>query len=145
MSGSGISWAICKSAPRSGQTATPAPDHSVFCRPDTLPAAQSTASKHRLIDQTDWPRGVVLKRNGGTPETRLRQRKSYTAFQYVTSCNSGLTFARMSVQKSGGVGDASPLSKKVRERRPPRPRPTTPLSGLPYCMSRKRGHFFAYL
>jgi len=70
-------------------------------------------------------RGVVLKK-WGTPETRLRQRftvtqninssalkLSYTAFQCVTSCNSGLTFARISVQKVGGVADASPLSKKV--------------------------------
>ena len=39
-SGSGISWAICKSAPRSRQITTPAPHHSVFlqagcpsCRP----------------------------------------------------------------------------------------------------------------
>jgi len=30
VSGSGISWAICKSAPRSKQTTTPAPHHSVF-------------------------------------------------------------------------------------------------------------------
>ena len=30
VSGSGISWAICKSAPRSRQTTTPAPHHSVF-------------------------------------------------------------------------------------------------------------------
>ena len=27
---SGIRWAICKSAPRSGQITTPAPHHSVF-------------------------------------------------------------------------------------------------------------------
>ena len=40
VSGSGISWAICKSAPRSRHTTTPAPHHSVFlqagcpsCRP----------------------------------------------------------------------------------------------------------------
>jgi len=46
VSGSGISWAICKSAPRSRQTTTPAPHHSVFYRPDALPAAQPTASKH---------------------------------------------------------------------------------------------------
>ena len=46
MSGSGISWAICKSAPRSRQISTPAPHHSVFYRPDALPAAQPTASKH---------------------------------------------------------------------------------------------------
>ena len=40
VSGSGIRWAICKSAPRSSQITTPAPHHSVFlqarcpsCRP----------------------------------------------------------------------------------------------------------------
>ena len=37
---------LCKSAPRSRQITTPAPHHSVFHRPDALPAAQPTASKH---------------------------------------------------------------------------------------------------
>ena len=46
VSGSGISWAICKSAPCSRQITTPAPHHSVFYRPDALPAAQPIASKH---------------------------------------------------------------------------------------------------
>ena len=46
VSGSGISWAICKSAPCSRQITTPAPHHSVFYRLDALPAAQPTASKH---------------------------------------------------------------------------------------------------
>ena len=46
VSGSGISWAICKSAPLSRQMTMPAPHHSVFYRPDALPAAQPTASKH---------------------------------------------------------------------------------------------------
>ena len=46
VSGSSISWTICKSAPRSRQITTPAPHHSVFYRPDALPAAQPTASKH---------------------------------------------------------------------------------------------------
>ena len=46
MSGSGISWAICKPAPRSRQITMPAPHRSVFYRPDALPAAQPTASKH---------------------------------------------------------------------------------------------------
>jgi len=44
VSGSGISWAIRKSAPRSRQITTPAPHHSVYYRPD--PAAQPTVSKH---------------------------------------------------------------------------------------------------
>jgi len=46
VTGSGISWATCKSAPHSWQTTTPAPHHSVFYRPDALPAAQPTVSKH---------------------------------------------------------------------------------------------------
>jgi len=46
VSGSGISWVVCKSAPRSRQITMPAPHHSGFYRPDALPAAQPTASKH---------------------------------------------------------------------------------------------------
>jgi len=45
-SGSGISWAICKSAPRSRQITMPEPHRSVFYRLDALPATQPTASKH---------------------------------------------------------------------------------------------------
>ena len=52
VSGSGISWAICKSAPRSRQITAPAPHHSVFYRPDALPAAQPTASKHWRHNQS---------------------------------------------------------------------------------------------
>ena len=46
LSGSGISWAVCKSASSSRQLTTPAPHHSVFYGADALPAAQPTASKH---------------------------------------------------------------------------------------------------
>ena len=47
VSGSGISWAICKSASRSRQITMPVPHHSdFFYRPDALPASQPTASKH---------------------------------------------------------------------------------------------------
>ena len=46
VSDSGISWDICKSAPTSRQITMPALYHSVFYRPDALPAAQPTASKH---------------------------------------------------------------------------------------------------
>ena len=42
VSGSGISWAICKSAPRSTSLLTT----QFFYRPDALPAVQPTASKH---------------------------------------------------------------------------------------------------
>ena len=46
VSGSGTSWAICKSAPCSRQITMPAPHRSIFYRPDALPATQPTASKH---------------------------------------------------------------------------------------------------
>jgi len=36
VSGSGISWAICKSVPRSRQITMPAPHHSVFYRPISI-------------------------------------------------------------------------------------------------------------
>ena len=49
VSGSGISWAIRKSAPSSRQITMPAPHHSVFYRTDALPAAEPTASKHVVI------------------------------------------------------------------------------------------------
>ena len=49
VSGSGISWDICKSATRSRQKTMPAPHHSVFYRPDALPATQPMASKHWRI------------------------------------------------------------------------------------------------
>ena len=37
---------VCKSAYCSRQITTPTPHHSVFYRPDALPAAQPTVSKH---------------------------------------------------------------------------------------------------
>jgi len=61
--GSGISWTVCKkSAPRSRQTATPTPRHSIFYRPDALPDAQPTASKYwrhkpKAIDRYILPTG----------------------------------------------------------------------------------------
>ena len=55
VSGSSISLAICKSAPSSRQITMPAPHHSVFYRPDALPAAQPTASKHwTTLKIHDW-------------------------------------------------------------------------------------------
>ena len=54
VSGNGINWAICKSAPRSRQITMPAPHHSLFYRPDALPAAQPTASKHWRDRIWEW-------------------------------------------------------------------------------------------
>ena len=50
MSGSGISWAICKSAPRSRQITTPAPHHSVFTgRMPFLPPSQQCQSTEGVM------------------------------------------------------------------------------------------------
>jgi len=60
VSGRGIGWAICKSTPRSKQITTPAPHHSVFYRPDALPAAQPTASKHWRDSRHTYTEETVL-------------------------------------------------------------------------------------
>ena len=54
VSGSGISWNICKSAPRSRQITTPTPHHSVFYRPYALPATPPIASKHWRHKLLHW-------------------------------------------------------------------------------------------
>jgi len=67
VSGSGISWAICKSAHRLRQITMPTPHHSVFYRPDALPAAQPTASKH----SNKWKKKTMTKMaNPGSPGKR---------------------------------------------------------------------------
>ena len=71
VSGSGISWAICKSSPCSRQITMPAAHHSVFYRPDALPAAQPTASKH-WIHNSIIHSGVLGGIRGYTAYTNLR-------------------------------------------------------------------------
>ena len=61
VSGSGISWAICKSAPRSRQITMPTTHHSVFYRPDALPAAQPTASKHWRPNHTNVTVIIIIQ------------------------------------------------------------------------------------
>jgi len=48
VSGCGISWAICKSAPRSSHITTPAPHHSV------LKAHYNLQHQHRLSQRVDF-------------------------------------------------------------------------------------------
>jgi len=69
VSGSGISWAICKSATRSRQITTPAPHHSVFYRPDALPATQPTGGGRgktttSTTDRSVWCHKVTLEALG---------------------------------------------------------------------------------
>ena len=65
VSGIGISWAICKSAPHSRQITMPAPHRSVFYRPDALPAAQPTASKHWMSIYSKKKRQQAMYRHQG--------------------------------------------------------------------------------
>ena len=60
VSGSGISWAICKSAPHSRQITTPAPHHSVFTgrMPFLPPNQQRQSTTHTAVlyeKQTNHP------------------------------------------------------------------------------------------
>jgi len=64
VSGSGISWAICKSAPRSRQTTMPAPHHSVFTgrMPFLLPnqQRQSTEVIKNVLPKVDFLEKLVF-------------------------------------------------------------------------------------
>jgi len=53
-----ISWATCKSAPRSRQITTPAPHHSVFYRPDAL--VHNACELHCHLPFWYWLTWVVL-------------------------------------------------------------------------------------
>jgi len=58
--GSGFSWTICKQpAPHSRQTTTPTPDQLTFYRPDALPDAQPTVSKHWLHVDKAWSIWII--------------------------------------------------------------------------------------
>jgi len=67
VSGSGIHWAICRSAPRSTQITMPAPHRSVFYSPDALPAAQPTVSKHwrQILFSGTLPQTLDLQKKYG--------------------------------------------------------------------------------
>jgi len=58
-----------KSAPCSRQITTPVPHHSVFYRPDALPAAQPTASKHSHVFKICSFQKRAPKQKGGCLDT----------------------------------------------------------------------------
>ena len=74
MSGSGISWAICKSASRSSQITMPVPHHSSFYRPDALPATQPTASKHWRQSITEGNNIKQEEKSKGKTKQRKRRK-----------------------------------------------------------------------
>ena len=52
--GSGNSWVVWKSAPRSWQITMPAPHHLVFYRPDALPAAHQQRQRTEGTAVSSW-------------------------------------------------------------------------------------------
>jgi len=81
VSGSGISWPICKSAPRSRQITIPAPHHSVFYRLDAFPAAQPTTNQEQLVQNYTKILGMLTRRflhsnTHQAPVTRTHCQKS---------------------------------------------------------------------
>ena len=91
VSGSGISWDICKSATHSRQITMPAPHHSVFYLPNTLPATQPTASKH-------WRH--IHRMDGGM---RKLKRTAATALAWCETCYS--TINNTGIPRSGPAAD----------------------------------------
>ena len=63
VTGSGISWAVCKSAPCSRQITTPAPHHSVFlqagcpscCPTNSVKALKALVTACRKLCKQNWP------------------------------------------------------------------------------------------
>ena len=67
VSGSGISWAICKSAPHTRQITTPAPHHSVFLQagcPSCRPTNSIKALKASDKIYEKWHRNIHCRQNG---------------------------------------------------------------------------------
>jgi len=63
LSGSGISWVICKSAPRSRQITMPASNHSVFTgRMPFLPPNQQHQSTEGINNDNNNPNLMTLYR-----------------------------------------------------------------------------------
>ena len=96
MSGSGINWVICKCAPCSRQITTPTPHHSVFYRPDALPATQPTASKHwrlKALKERSWH--VMKKASRLLVSTESKTHISDAYFKTDTSYLHGQNWMQM--------------------------------------------------
>jgi len=87
VSGSGISWAICTSAPRR----QPCQQHTTqfFYRPDALPATQQTVSKHwrdiLTTNVSEYVNSVVALHIALT-------RLNLTSFEFVKNCELSFQF-----------------------------------------------------
>ena len=105
---SGISWAICKPAPRPRQITTPVPHHSVFYRPDALPAAQPTASKH-------WRNSLAI-RHTVLHKSRLRASMTDRCRSERGCCLDESREQRPSQQDQAGQASAGRYSRLAAQR-----------------------------
>ena len=85
VSGSGISRATCKSAPRSRHITTPAPHHSVFYRLDAPPTTQPRVSKQSHAATHAYNTIRTLSLNSYTPANYEVFKKKFTLFLYLLS------------------------------------------------------------
>ena len=67
VSGSGISWAICKSAPRSRQITTSAPHRSVFFT-GRMPFLPPNHNSVKALKAKEWTVVILLAHKHGLPE-----------------------------------------------------------------------------
>ena len=112
VSGSGISWDTCKSAPHSRQITIPALQHSVFYRPDALPAAQPTVSKHWR--QKHWRQ---MNNICGGGDAGCRHGTAATCCHYYTTAYVNRTaFVRHSTKYCSVVWTKTRVSVKVQLR-----------------------------
>ena len=86
MSGSGISWAICKSAPSSRQITTPTPHHSVFLQTG-CPSCRQTNSVKALKALLFSVILIILKLK---TENRLHYAYAHVTTIITTTCVSSL-------------------------------------------------------
>jgi len=97
VSGSGISWTICKSTPWPRHITMPAFHHSVFYRPGALPATKPTASKHWRQNQNVPVNAKIIqhknikKLNPGLITSRMSglEKKLYVPFLIIPGQASG--------------------------------------------------------
>jgi len=97
VSGSGISWAICKSAPRSRHITMPAPYNSLFYKPDALPAAQPTVSKHSInySDTQRMPREWDQKGNQNMDHANVASHLGIAFSHVFMSCKQAIAHKTM--------------------------------------------------
>ena len=103
-----------QSAPRSRQITMPAPHYSVFYRPDALPAAQPTASKHWRHETMKLLLLLLLHPFNGLHQGQLKAVKwscvCVSRTTWVSQYQKGKTSQRLNEARNDGVWGCSGIS-----------------------------------